>query len=55
MVKLLVDNEEIEAEEGTTLLQACLNNNIYIPNLCYLESMDKPLNICQMHLISPIR
>ncbi len=48
MVKLLVDNKEIEAEEGTTLLQACLNNDIYIPNLCYLKSMGNPSASCRI-------
>ena len=48
MIKLRVDNKEIEAEEGTTLLQACLDNGIYIPNLCYLEGMEDPPASCRM-------
>lgn len=48
MPKLLVDNKEIEVKEGTTLLQACLDNGIYIPNLCYLESMNDPPASCRM-------
>jgi bidirectional [NiFe] hydrogenase diaphorase subunit len=48
MVKLLVDDKEIEAKEGITVLQACLANGIYIPNLCYLESMDNPPASCRM-------
>ncbi len=48
MPKLLVDNKEIEVKEGTALLQACLDNGIYIPNLCYLESMDDPSASCRM-------
>jgi bidirectional [NiFe] hydrogenase diaphorase subunit len=47
-VNLLVDNKKIEVEEGTTLLQACLDNNIYIPNLCYLNGMDNPPASCRM-------
>ena len=47
-VKLLVDDKRIEVEEGTTLLQACLDNNIYIPNLCYLNDMDSPPASCRM-------
>ena len=39
VIKLTVDNKEIGAREGTNLLQACLENDIYIPNLCYLEDM----------------
>ena len=48
MVKLSVDNREIEAEEGKTLLQACLDNDIYIPNLCYLEDLVIPHASCRM-------
>ncbi|MBU0698886.1 MAG: (2Fe-2S)-binding protein [Proteobacteria bacterium] len=48
MPKILVDDKEIEVEEGITLLQACLDNDIYIPNLCYLESMVYPSSLCRM-------
>jgi len=48
MIELLVDNKTIEAEEGRSLLQACLENEIYIPNLCFLEGRDNPLASCRM-------
>jgi bidirectional [NiFe] hydrogenase diaphorase subunit len=48
MPKLRVDGKEIETKQGTTLLQACLNNDIYIPNLCFLESMEDPSASCRM-------
>lgn len=48
MLKLWVDNQEIETREGKTLLQACLDNEIYIPNLCYLENMESPSASCRM-------
>jgi bidirectional [NiFe] hydrogenase diaphorase subunit len=48
MVRLLVDNKEIAVEEGTTLLQACLDNEIYIPNLCWLKDMDNPSASCRL-------
>ena len=48
MPKIRVDNQEIEVQEGKTVLQACLDNGIYIPNLCYLESMDAPSASCRM-------
>ena len=48
MVKLLVDNREIEAGEGSNLLQACLENEIYVPNHCYLEGMEVPSASCRM-------
>ncbi len=48
MPKLRVDGKEIETKQGTTLLQACLDNDIYIPNLCFLESMENPSVSCRM-------
>ena len=48
MLKLRVDNQDIETKEGKTLLQACLDNRIYIPNLCYLENMESPSASCRM-------
>ena len=48
MVKLMVDKKEIEAEDGVTVLQACLDNEIYIPNLCYLKEMDNPPGSCRL-------
>jgi len=48
MINILVDDKEIEAIKGTTLLQACLENDIYIPNLCYLEEMEHPHASCRM-------
>jgi NADH dehydrogenase/NADH:ubiquinone oxidoreductase subunit G len=48
MAILLVDDKEIEAKNGTNLLQACLDNNIYIPHLCYLESMGISSASCRM-------
>lgn len=48
MAKLIVDGREIEAQEGVTLLQACLDNGIYIPNLCYLKEMEDPPSSCRL-------
>jgi NADH dehydrogenase/NADH:ubiquinone oxidoreductase subunit G len=48
MPNFLVDNKELEAKQGTTLLKACLDNQIYIPNLCYLEGIDPPSVSCRM-------
>ncbi len=48
MAKIKVDNEEIEAGSGSTLLKACLENGIYIPNLCYIKRMDDPPASCRM-------
>jgi NADH dehydrogenase/NADH:ubiquinone oxidoreductase subunit G len=48
MVKLVVDNREIQADRGISLLKACLDNEIYVPNLCYLEGMDDPPASCRL-------
>jgi len=48
MVKLLVDDKEIEVKEDTILLKACLDNDIYIPNLCYMDDMKGSVASCRM-------
>ncbi len=48
MVKILVDDKMIEAADGANLLQTCLENNIYIPNLCYLKDMEHPFAACRL-------
>jgi NADP-reducing hydrogenase subunit HndD len=41
MIKLIINNKEIQAEEGTTILTAAKQNNILIPHFCYLENVHK--------------
>jgi bidirectional [NiFe] hydrogenase diaphorase subunit len=48
MVKILVDNQVVEAEDGSNLLQTCLKNDIYIPNLCYLNDSQDPFAACRL-------
>ena len=48
MIKLIVDHKELMVEEGTVLLDACLENGIYIPNLCHLQGMDTPPASCRL-------
>ena len=48
MVRLTVDNKEIEAEEGENLLQVCLDNGIYVPNLCHIKGLEKPSASCRL-------
>ena len=43
-----MDGQEIRAREGDNLLQTCLENDIYIPNLCYLEGMKEPPASCRL-------
>ena len=39
MVNLVIDNKNVQAEEGSTILQAAQNNGIEIPTLCYHEEL----------------
>jgi len=48
MIKLTIDNREIEAENDAVLLQACIDNDIYIPNLCHISSQEKPAASCRL-------
>ena len=48
MTKIFVDDKEIEVKEGIALLQACLDNGIHVPNLCYLEGMEDISASCRM-------
>ena len=48
MITLRIDDQQIEVAEGTNLLHACLANDIYIPNLCYLEGMKPPPVSCRL-------
>lgn len=48
MVSILVDQKTIEVREGTSLLKACLDNGITIPNLCYLEEVDPSPASCRL-------
>ena len=48
MITLRIDDQKIEVAEGTNLLEACLDNGIYIPNLCYIEGMKHPPASCRL-------
>jgi len=45
---ITVDGKALEVPSGTSLLRVCLDNEIYIPNLCYLEDMKRPTAACRM-------
>ena len=51
MVNFSVDDKNLSAPEGTSLLQACLDNGIYIPNLCYLPDDDHPPASCRLCMV----
>lgn len=41
MINLTINGKEVSVPEGSTILEAAKQNNIYIPNLCYLEGVHK--------------
>lgn len=48
MVRFTVDGRVIDAEEGSSLLEACLRNGIFIPSLCHMEGMAHPPASCRL-------
>lgn len=48
MISIRVNDKPIDAAEGANLLQVCLDNEVFIPNLCYLEGMGEPPASCRM-------
>lgn len=48
MVTFTVDDREIQAEEDANLLDACLENGIFIPNLCHIPGRSRPRASCRM-------
>ena len=37
MLKVYVDDKEIEVEDGSTVMQACEKNGVEIPRICFHE------------------
>jgi len=50
MVKLTIDNKEIEVAEGTTVLEAAEKLSIYIPTLCHHEAL-MPYGGCRLCVV----
>jgi bidirectional [NiFe] hydrogenase diaphorase subunit len=50
MVNLTINGRKIKAEEGTTILYAARDNNIYIPTLCENEAV-APYGACRLCLV----
>ena len=47
MIKLTIDDKVVEAEEGTTILDAARKVGVYIPTLCYHEALS-PIGSCRL-------
>ncbi|NLW22838.1 MAG: 2Fe-2S iron-sulfur cluster binding domain-containing protein [Tissierellia bacterium] len=50
MVKLYIDNKEINVPEGTTILDAAKANQISIPHLCYLKDLNE-IGACRICVV----
>ncbi len=50
MVSLTIDGKEIQAPEGTNLIDAASLAGVHIPNLCYLKGM-RPAGACRLCLV----
>ena len=48
MVTFTVNQTQIDAEPGTSVLKACLDNGIYIPNLCFMEHLQPGPASCRL-------
>jgi len=49
-IKLTIDGKEITAQRGMTVLQAALENGIYIPHLCFYSELE-PAGACRLCLV----
>jgi formate dehydrogenase beta subunit len=48
VITLKIDGVEIKTTEGKRILEAALDNNIYIPNLCSLRDIKLPFGACRL-------
>src|SRR5580698_8839605 len=50
LVDITVDGETMRVPEGATLLDACRQQGIDTPTLCYLENLT-PVNVCRVCVV----
>ena len=50
MPKLIIDNREVEVEEGTTILDAAEKLGIEIPKMCFLKGYE-PSTSCMVCVV----
>jgi bidirectional [NiFe] hydrogenase diaphorase subunit len=48
LIELIVDGRKIQAEPGTKILQAALDADIYIPNLCFIPEAQLAFGGCRL-------
>lgn len=47
-VEIVVDDKTLQVERNRSVLQACLENGIFIPNLCHVRGMAHPPASCRL-------
>src|SRR5216683_4060749 len=50
LVDVSVDGKTVRVPEGATLLEACREQGIDTPTLCYLENL-APVNVCRVCVV----
>ncbi|MHC5120840.1 MAG: 2Fe-2S iron-sulfur cluster-binding protein [Planctomycetota bacterium] len=50
MIKLTIDNKEVQTSEGSTILEAAQSVGIHIPTLCYAKTL-KPSSSCMVCIV----
>jgi len=55
ILTVIIDGVAITAPEGRNLLTVCLENNIYVPHLCYLHEEDRPATSCRFCFVEITR
>jgi bidirectional [NiFe] hydrogenase diaphorase subunit len=50
VVNITINEKQIQAEEGTTILEVARENGIYIPALCYHEAVS-PYGACRLCMV----
>ena len=46
--QIQVDGVTLKVAKGASLLKACLDHGIYIPNLCFLDQASQPFAACRL-------
>lgn len=54
MIQLTIDNQQIKTTKDRTLLEACRENGIHIPTLCYHPSLE-PYGACRLCIVELIQ
>jgi predicted molibdopterin-dependent oxidoreductase YjgC len=50
LVEIALDGRSVKVREGATLLEACRQEGIFTPTLCFLESLT-PVNVCRVCVV----